>query len=145
MSDMYGKGDKGKATKLHSKLIRSLGECESCYYTCPCYDKFQHTAGCKLQAAHIEGRKSSGTRTLLNNAFSLCASCHGVYTDKPLTFTRFVTGTWAQEHRDILMQLSNTNTKKDWTAELERLKEVEKRMRNGSSLQSERELEVQEL
>jgi hypothetical protein len=36
-------------------------------------------------------------------------------------------------------------TKKDWTAELARLKEVKQRLENGSTLEQERELEVREL
>lgn len=145
MSVSYGKGDKGIATKLHSTLIRSLGHCESCFYEHPCYDKWKHTKECKLQAAHIEGRKSSGTRTKILNAFSLCASCHGRYTDKPLTFSRFVTDTWAAEYRDELMRLSNTNTKMDWSEELARLKEIKQAIENGSTLQQQRELEAQNL
>lgn len=142
---MYGTGPKGTATKLHSTLIRSLGRCESCYYEHPCYDKWKHGTDCKLQAAHIEGRKSSATRTKLINAFSLCASCHGRYTDKPLTFSRFVTETWAAEYRDELIRMSNTNTKMDWKEELKRLKEVKKAIENGSTLQEERIKESQNL
>jgi hypothetical protein len=136
MSVSYGKGDKGKATKLHAELVRSTGYCESC---------FKRPPEVQLQCAHIQGRKASATRTLLINAFCLCASCHRIYTDKPLNFARFVTGTWAQEYRDLLLTLSNTMTKKDWTAELARLKEVKQRLENGSTLEQERELEVREL
>ncbi len=139
MSNMYGKGDKGKATKLHSVLVRSLGRCESCFYVCSCSDMFKHGLDCKLQCAHIQGRKASATRTLLINSFSLCASCHAKFTDKPLSFSRFVTTTWAQEYREILIQLSNTPTKVDWTEELARLKEIEKRLKaNTSTIEEER-------
>ena len=134
MSDMYGKGDKGKATKLHSILIRSLGYCESCFRECTCDDKWKHTQGCFLQAAHIQGRKASATRTLLRNAFCMCASEHGIFTDKPLTFSRFVTTTWAQEYREELIQLSNTMTKVNWTDRYAELKEIEKQMRAGMTL-----------
>lgn len=138
MADMYGPGDKGKATKLHSKIIRSLGECEHCFTRCQC-DKWQHRAGCSMQAAHIQGRKKSATRTQLRNAFCLCASCHGVFTDKPLSFSRFVTTTWAQEYREILIQLSNIPTKVNWSLELERLKDIEKRLKaNETTLEEER-------
>lgn len=135
MSVSYGKGDKGKATKLHSVIIRSLGYCENfqeCgYEECPCESRWKHTKACKLQAAHIEGRKASATRTQLRNSFCLCASCHARFTDKPLTFTRYVTTTWAQEFREELMRLSNTMTKMDWSTELSRLKDLEKRIKNG--------------
>lgn len=122
MSVSYGKGDKGKATKLHAELIRSTGYCESC---------FKEPPQVQLQCAHIQGRKSSATRTQLRNAFSLCASCHRIYTDKPLNFSRFITGTWAQEYRDELIRLSNTPTKIDWSEELQRLKNLEKLIKSG--------------
>lgn len=136
MAVSYGRGDKGKATKLHAEIIRSTGHCESC---------FREPPQVQLQCAHIQGRKASGTRTLLINAFCLCAGCHRIYTDKPLNFARFVTDTWAAEHRDLLIQLSNTMTKKDWTAELERLKQVKKDLEAGSTLAELRQKEVEEI
>lgn len=145
MSVSYGKGAKGKATKLHSIIIRSQGECEACEYVCPCEDKWKHTAGCKLQAAHIQGRKASRTRTLLINAFCLCASCHRKFTDQPLTFSRFVTTTWAQEYRQTLLELSRPlvkGQKTDWDWEVDRLNEIKKRLMSGeTTLAQEREAE----
>lgn len=144
MSVAYGKGDKGKATKLHSIIIRSLGECEACEYECPCPDKWKHGV-CKLKAAHIQGRTASATRTQLRNAFCLCASCHRKFTDQPLTFSRFVTTTWAQEHRQTLIELSRpmvTGQKMDWEWELDRLKEAQKRIKSGvTTLREERDNE----
>lgn len=133
MSVAYGKGDKGKATKLHAELIRSTGYCENCFKEPPMV---------QLQCAHIQGRKSSATRTQLRNAFCLCASCHRIFTDKPLNFSRFITGTWAQEYREELIRLSNTPTKIDWSDELQRLKEIEKLIKLGTlTLQEVREQE----
>ncbi len=144
MSDMYGKGDKGKATKLHSVIIRSLGGCESCGFECGCSDRFKHNV-CPMQAAHIEGRKANATRTLLINAFCLCASCHGRYTDKPLTFSRFVTTTWAQEYRNELLRMSNTMTKVNWKDRLAELKEIHARLKLGESLENLRKEESSNL
>jgi len=144
MAVSYGKGDKGKATKLHSIIVRSIGVCEACEYECPCPDKWKHGV-CKLQAAHIQGRTASNTRTQLRNAFCLCASCHRKFTDQPLTFSRFVTTTWAQEHRQTLIELSRpmvTGQKMDWEWELDRLKEVQKRIKSGvTTINEERENE----
>lgn len=141
----YGKGDKAKATKLHSSIIRSIGVCEACEYECPCEDKWTHKLGCKLTAAHIQGRTASGTRTQLRNAFSLCFSCHRKFTDQPLTFSRFVTQTWAQEFRQTLIELSRpmvTGQKMDWDWELDRLQEVQKRIKSGTTtLREERDNE----
>jgi len=122
MSVSYGKGDKGKATKLHAEIIRSTGYCENC---------FREPPQVQLQCAHIQGRKASATRTQLRNAFCLCAGCHRIFTDKPLNFSRFITGTWAQEYREELIRLSNTMTKMDWTEELVRLKAVQEDIKQG--------------
>jgi hypothetical protein len=51
VSVAYGKGSKGRATKLHSIIVRSLGHCEACDYKCACADKWKHGV-CKLQCAH---------------------------------------------------------------------------------------------
>lgn len=122
MSVSYGKGDKGKATKLHAELIRSTGECEHCFARPP---------QVQLQCAHIQGRKSSATRTQLRNAFCLCAGCHRMFTDKPLNFSRWITQTWAQEYRDELIRLSNTPTKMDWSEELKRLRLLKLQLESG--------------
>jgi hypothetical protein len=105
----------------------------------------KHSLGCPLQAAHIEGRKASATRTLLINAYCLDAKCHGRYTDKPLTFSRFVTTTWAQEHRELLLQLSRTMTKVNWTDRLAELKAYKVELENGTSLQELRAKEAENL
>jgi hypothetical protein len=77
MADMYGKGAKGKATRLHSQLVRMRGLCESCGSTE------------NLQCAHIMSRSYNATRTDENNAFCLCARCHWFYTKAPIEFARF--------------------------------------------------------
>ena len=154
MSDMYGKGKKGVATKLQSKIIRSQGYCEgiirgvSCEYKCSCADKWKHGLGCKLQCAHIEGRKASGTRSQLRNGFCLCASCHAVFTDKPLLFSRFVTQTWAQQYRERLIELARPMTrgqKMDWDEEVVRLKAMHDDIKRGEiTINEAREIENEE-
>lgn len=136
MGNIYGSGDKAKATKLHSELIRSIGYCEKC---------FRKPPEVQLQAAHIQGRKASATRTLLINAFSLCASDHRIFTDRPLDFSRFVTQTWAQEYRETLLRLSNTSTKVNWTDRLAELKQYKVDLENGTSLQELRAREAENL
>lgn len=111
------KGDKHKCDVLFSKHIRSIGYCENC---------FRKDNEVQLQCAHINSRRFSATRTLLLNAFCLCAGCHRYYTDYPREFSRFITGTWAQEHYDQVFQLSRTNTKMNWTEQLKYLKELTK-------------------
>lgn len=111
------KGAKVKCDVLFSKHIRSIGYCENCY---------KKAGEVQLQCAHINSRRFSATRTLLMNAFSLCAGCHRYYTDFPREFSRFITRTWAQEYYDQVFQLSRTNTKMDWIAQYEYLKELTK-------------------
>lgn len=64
MAVAYGKNDVGKATRLHSLLVRSRGRCEKCGSTQ------------NLQCAHIIKRRFSAVRTDETNAWCLCASCH---------------------------------------------------------------------
>lgn len=77
-STTYGKGARGKATKLHSLLVRSRGRCEKCGSTN------------QLQAAHIIGRRFSATRTSELNAWCLCAGCHMRLTEHPDEHMAFV-------------------------------------------------------
>ncbi len=136
MSVSYGKGDKAKATRLHSEIIRSVGYCEHC---------FKRPPAVQLQCAHIQGRKASATRTLLINAFCLCASCHRIFTDKPLNFSRWITTTWAQEYRDLLIELSHRPTKVDWTDRLRELKNIKTALETGVTLKELREKEVENI
>ena len=79
MTVQYGKGDKGKATKLHSRIVRHRAKrCERC--------------GSKdnLQCAHIISRTFSATRCELENALCLCASCHKWTELFPVSFARLV-------------------------------------------------------
>ncbi len=61
---IYGKGIRGKATKLHARVIRQRGACQRCGST--------NT----LQCAHIISRHYAATRCDPANAFCLCAGCH---------------------------------------------------------------------
>lgn len=112
MTDIYGKGPKGKATRLHALIIRSHGFCESC------------GSGHQLQCAHIISRKYSNTRTSLDNAFCLCASCHRTFTDNPVDFGQFVTDMMGEERYRELVMRRNLISKVDWDAEATRLTEI---------------------
>ena len=54
MADIYGKGAKGRATRLHALITRDFGKCMNCGTTNA------------LQCAHIISRKYSQTRTDLS-------------------------------------------------------------------------------
>lgn len=125
MAVSYGKGDKGKATKLHSKLVRMLGYCENC----------GTSDYAKLTCAHIVKRRYSNTRTKICNAFVLCYSCHRMYEDWPRKFSKFITDNLGGEKYELLEHIANHGTTKfDWTTELERLKKIEKEIDEENAL-----------
>lgn len=113
VSVSYGKGDKAKATKLHSLIVRSRGVCERC-------GSSDYT---KLQAAHIIRRTHSATRTLEGAAWCLCASCHFAVDNYAHIFMDLVDSTIGRDEYDRLYLLAKrTPTKVDWADELDRLK-----------------------
>ncbi len=111
MAVSYGKGPRGKATKLHSQLVRSRGHCENC------------GSQSELQTAHIIRRTWSHTRTDERNAFCLCAKCHRRYTDFPDEFFGFIERTigLAEYLRLKDKALAGVRKKFDWDAEVLRL------------------------
>lgn len=115
---IYGKGAKGKADKLFSKIIRARGACENC----------GSTNVSTLQCAHIISRKYSATRTDTRNAYCLCAKCHFRFTGWPREFSHFITRTTGSDTYNELKLKAETVTKMDWDAEYERLKQIAKDM-----------------
>ena len=111
---IYGKGAKGKADKLFSKIIRAAGKCQRC--------------GSKecLQTAHIISRKYSATRTDTRNAWCLCARCHRRLTDWPREHSHYITDTIGSEMYDELRHKAETVTKVNWEDEYARLKQIAK-------------------
>lgn len=108
-STTYGKGARGKATKLHSQLVRSRGRCERCGST--------HM----IQTAHIISRRYANTRTDENNAWCLCAACHFHLTDHPDEHMHFVAQTIGMDEFDRLKQKALGSGRVDWEAEVLRL------------------------
>lgn len=92
MASIYGKGLKGKATKLHAKVVGQRGHCKNCGRTS------------NLQCAHIVSRRYTATRCDPENAFCLCAKCHMHFTEWPLEFTVFVLEQIGPEEYDELKQ-----------------------------------------
>lgn len=113
MSVAYGTGPKGKATRLHSLVVRARGRCERC----------GSTSG--LQAAHIISRKFSATRTDERNAWCLCASCHRRLTDWPNEHVAFAVQTLGDDLYAELRAKALENPRPwkpaDWQAECVRL------------------------
>lgn len=121
--NIYGSGDKGKATRLHSKIIRSIGYCEICGY-----DQ-------NLQAAHIISRKYDATRVDLRNALCLCAGCH-------LKQTHFspveVSLCWLDKNGkrlyNKLVGIAKSNSEVDWAKEVEFLTDILRRVEQSEEI-----------
>ncbi len=111
MAVSYGKGPRGKATKLHSQLVRLRGHCENCWSVA------------NLQAAHIVPRTWVWTRTDESNAFCLCAKCHARFTDFPDEWMGFIERTigLAEYLRLKDKALAGVRVKFDWDTEVLRL------------------------
>lgn len=116
MSVAYGKGAKGKATRLHSLVVRHRGACQRC------------GSMKNLQCAHIISRKFSATRTDERNAWCLCASCHRRLTDWPNEHMAFVYVTIGEELFEVLKRRALDNPRPwrecDWQEEVNRLQAI---------------------
>lgn len=124
MSVAYGVGDKGKATKLHSLIVRSRGSCERC----------GDADYSKLQCAHIIRRTYAWTRTDERGAWALCARCHFHLDNHPDEFMHFVRETIGMAQFDRLKRraLDGVNKKFDWPAEVARLAAIWKEMEQAA-------------
>ena len=58
----------------------------------------------KAHCAHIIGRKWRGGRWHPENAVCLCASCHAVFTDNPLDWTRWLEKHLGHGHLELLQE-----------------------------------------
>lgn len=114
--NIYGKGDRGKATRLHSLIVRSRGYCQKCSTTL------------NLECAHIIGRSYASTRTDVENAYCLCKSCHIRFTAHPDEWMQWVDDTIGRDEYDRLKAkaVAGIGVKVDWAAEVERLKTIAK-------------------
>lgn len=115
MSGHWGTGPKGKATELHSKIVRARGNgiCDKCY-----------RADRDLQCAHIVGRRYSATRTDLANAWALCAGCHRRLTEHPDEHVAFAIQTHGIEGYELLRIKAYQGARMDWVAEVARLRAI---------------------
>lgn len=101
------RGDKAKADRLFSEIIRSVGYCEAVGFDGrPCSSQ--------LQTAHICSRRHSATRTDVRNAFCLCFAHHRWFTDHPVQFSRFIRQSWAKDYYDLVYGKSTQRVRVDW-------------------------------
>lgn len=116
-STTYGKGLRGKATRLHSELVRSRGVCLRC----------GNGDYSKLQTAHIIGRRFAATRTDENNAWCLCAGCHFRLTEHPDEHMTFVARTIGMAAFDEMKTRALAGVKANdafWQSEIDRLQQL---------------------
>lgn len=106
---------KAEATALHSRIVRSRGECENC-------GQQWRSTGSKLECAHIVSRRYSRTRTRVDNAFCLCSRCHMRFTEWPLEFAAFVTAKIGSQNYEALVADAHAPGKVDWFDENDRLR-----------------------
>ena len=105
---------KGKATKLHSLVVRQRGVCENCGMT----DYAQ------LQCAHIVTRERNVTRCDPAAAFALCKGCHWTFTNDPLEWVDFVVDKIGREAYDDIQRRSKAGVKANdayWQGWIDRL------------------------
>lgn len=111
------KGEKAKADKLFSEIIRSQGSCEA-------MGVGDRPCSSQLQTAHIVTRGRSATRTDTRNAFCICFAHHRYFHDYPREFSRFITTTWGQEYYDLVYRKSTTASKVDWQERIDFLTQI---------------------
>jgi hypothetical protein len=113
---IYGKGTKGRATRLHSLVVRARGACECCGES-----RYE-----LLQCAHIVTRERNATRTDEHAAFCLCKGCHWRFTHDPLEWVDFVVSKIGRGAYDDIQRRSKAGVKANeafWRAEEARLLE----------------------
>jgi 5-methylcytosine-specific restriction endonuclease McrA len=109
---IYGKGLRGKATKLHAELVRGRGSCANCGGTS------------NLQCAHIIPRRYAATRTDPANAYCLDARCHMRFTEHADEWMAFIDRTIGRAEFDRLKAKAEAGVKANdafWQAEVSRL------------------------
>ena len=96
---IYGKGKRGRATKLHAELVRARGRCENCGGTS------------NLQCAHVIPRRYAATRVDPANAFCLDAKCHMRFTEHADEWMAFVDRTIGRDEFDRLKAKAEAGVK----------------------------------
>jgi hypothetical protein len=110
----YGKKERGRATRLHSLIVRRRagGICQRC-----------EKAG-TLQCAHILSRAYANTRTDEDNAVALCGRCAWFFNKNPVEFATFVFEKVGRDRYADLFAKATSGRKMDWKAEADRLAAV---------------------
>jgi len=89
---------------VFSKLVR-----ERVNYNCECCGKNFRTGG--LDCSHIVPRRHVATKWHPTCSVAHCRSCHRVFTDKPITFTRWSDAYFGSALVDEMALVANTPVK----------------------------------
>lgn len=108
---------KAEATTLHSKIVRHLKGSHGCQNGC---------GRAATDCAHIIVRVYSHTRTDIDNAYALCATCHREFTNRHGLWMDFVDRTIGRAEYDRLDRKAQdgVHVKFDWYDELDRLRAI---------------------
>ena len=88
-----------QADHWFSYVVRAKAE-----WACECCAKHFGQPDRGLHCAHIYGRSSKSTRWSLDNAVSLCYSCHRYFTEHPLGFSSWLDSYLGMGHLDLLAE-----------------------------------------
>ena len=91
------------ADKWFSDVVRAKAN-----WSCECCGKSYGGRSTGLHCAHIYGRANKSTRWSLDNALSLCYSCHQHYGANPVAFTEWLTSYLGKGHMDLLVEKKNS-------------------------------------
>lgn len=127
MAANYGKGARGKATKLHSVYVRARANhrCQNCGAAIGEIGRVGNPVK-QLHCAHIITRHIAATRTDENNAVCLCASCHFYMGKWPVEFAELVYSIHGKaRYRKVLKKAkAGIGKKVDWDSEVDRLNKL---------------------
>lgn len=105
---------KERATQQHAKKIRSHDQCELCGNTR------------NIETGHILSRRFAHTRTLLNNAFAICRTCHRHYTDSPSEWDELINRKLGDKYETLnRIARDYIHTEVDWEDRLSELKDLD--------------------
>lgn len=119
--------DRDVATRLHSKIVRSVGVCEAAGMVG--YNDISECLG-DLQCAHVIRRRFAATRTDLENGRCLCLRHHTLVDSNPMYMVELVgrdtyERLWLKAQRGV-REFSGLTPTMWWRAERERLTGIAK-------------------
>lgn len=123
MTVSYGKGPKGKATRLHALLVRNRadGMCEAWLaHRNGKIDWHPECAG-RIECSHVIPRRYNAVRTELDNALALCSGAHRHIAEFHQHHMELVAAVYGPGHWADLYARAQPAAKIDWVERVETL------------------------